>query len=247
MTLATPALATAALIICCAYTVYGLTGFGSSITAMPLLVLLMPLRLALPIMVVFDLIAGSMVGLKNCRCADRGEIFRLLPFLLLGMLVGVTVLVHVPEQILLLLLGSLVLVYCAWTVVAGPGAEPISARWSAPFGFGGGVFTSLFGTGGPLYTIYLSRRLRDKSALRATISLLVFMAGLMRLVIFSSVGLYNQQGLFRLVGLLLPCSLAGLYLGTQLHRRAEPKRVMQVVWLTLVVAGIGLIRKAVQA
>lgn len=247
MMLPTAAVAGAALIVCCAYTVYGLTGFGSSITAMPLLVLLMPLRLALPLMLVFDLLAGVLVGLKNWRSADRREIGRLLPYLLLGMLLGVTMLVHVRESILLLVLGLFILTYCSWSLVARPGESLIATGWSAPLGIGGGIFTSLFGTGGPLYTIYLSRRLRDKVTMRATISLLVLVAGLLRLVIFSSVGLYHQQGLFELTAVLLPCSLLGLLVGTRLHHRAEPARVKQALWLVLIVAGLGLVRRALQA
>ena len=57
-----PTLLATALILFGAYTVYGLTGFGSTIVAMPLLAHLYPLRFAVPMMLVFDISAGLLLG-----------------------------------------------------------------------------------------------------------------------------------------------------------------------------------------
>lgn len=230
----------AALIIVWAYIVYGLTGFGSSITALPLLVQFIPLRTAVPLMLIFDLCVGVLMGLHNRRVIDRGEVKRLLPFMLAGMVLGVTLLVNVPERALLMLLGVFVLSYSAWSLVLRPEVRPLSSRWAGAFGTFGGVFTALFGTGGPIYTIYLARRLPDKTVLRATISGLLLLSALARLVLFAGAGLYAQPQVLPLAAVLLPCALLGLYLGNQLHHRLEPRRVVQIVWVILIVGGAGL-------
>jgi uncharacterized membrane protein YfcA len=233
-----------ALIVTMAYTVYGLTGFGASITGMPLLVLFVPLQLALPMMLVFDLLAGSMVGLRNRRSANLRELMRLMPYLVVGMALGVMVLVNAPEAVLLLVLGIFILSYSAWSLIVRQSDKPIATGWSPAFGVGGGMFTALFGTGGPIYTIYLSRRLQDKAELRATISLLIFIACLIRLAFFSSVGFFNVSNLLQLILFLLPCSLLGLFIGTHLHRRMPAKRARQAVWLILVLGGMSLVRQS---
>ena len=230
----------AALIIVWAYIVYGLTGFGSSITALPLLVQFIPLRTAVPLMLIFDLCVGVLMGLHNRRVIDRGEVKRLLPFMLAGMVLGVTLLVNVPERALLMLLGVFVLAYSAWSLVLRPEVRPLSSRWAAAFGTFGGVFTALFGTGGPIYTIYLARRLPDKTVLRATISGLLLLSALARLVLFTGAGLYAQPQVLPLAAVLLPCALLGLYLGNHLHHRLKPRRVVQIVWVILIVGGAGL-------
>ena len=94
-------LAQLALIIVFGYTVLGLTGFGSSVTAMPLLVLFIPLRTAVPLMLVFDLVSNVLLGLKNRRFIEKREALRLIPFMVAGMAVGVLALVHAPERTLL--------------------------------------------------------------------------------------------------------------------------------------------------
>lgn len=183
------------LIILFAYVVFGLTGFGSSITAMPLLVLVLPLRMAVPLMLVFDLLSGLLLGWRNRRHIVRGEALRLAPFMVAGMAVGVLALVRAPERLLLLVLGAFILAYAAWGLLAPRTTRPLATAWAAPFGVVGGMFTALFGTGGAFYTIYLTRRVDDKLALRATISGVLFFSAVCRLALFSGAGLYRQPGL----------------------------------------------------
>lgn len=234
----------AALIITLAYTVFGLTGFGSSITAMPFLVMLLPLRMAVPMMLIFDLCAGLLLGLRNRSAIDLRELLRLVPFMLLGMALGVTLLVNAPERVLLFALGVFVLAYSGWSLLLRPRRTLIPTGWAVPLGAVGGVFTALFGTGGPIYTIYLARRIDDTRALRATISSLIVFSGFARLALFSSAGLYEQADLLQLALLLLPCVLLGVFAGSRLHHRLPTQRIVQFVWGILILGGAGLIGRS---
>jgi len=241
MNLPIETLAGVGLVVAFAYTVVGLTGFGASMVAMPMLVHLLPLRLALPMMLVYDLIGGVAIGVRNRKSVDRGELVRLVPFMLLGVVLGVTVLVKAPERALLLLLGVFVLAFAGWSLLFRPPSAPIRSGWAAPLGTVGGVFSALFGTGGPIYTIYLARRVRDKSRLRATVSLLLFMSALARLASFVAASLFSPPGLALLIATMLPCALGGMYLGTHLHHRLPAHRVVQAVWAILIVGGATLV------
>ena len=207
--LSTGALWAAAVIVVLGYIVYGLTGFGASIIAIPLLALFLPLRFAVPMMLVFDLVTGLLLGLRNRRQLSKVELLRLLPIVAVGMVGGVTLLVQVAERWLLLGLGSFVVGYAAWSLLSRKLPLPISVRWAYPAGLIGGAFTALYGTGGPVYTVYLARRLADKTQLRATVGVLVFCTALIRLVLFTGSGFYRQTGLLPLALALLPCALVG--------------------------------------
>lgn len=234
-------LLSAALIVTVAYTVYGLTGFGASIIAIPLLANFFSLRFAVPMMLVFDLFAGLFLGLKNRKYLDRSELLRLLPFLLIGMVAGVTVLVQASERWLLLLLGTFVLSYAGWSLLRNAVTAPISSRWAMPAGMIGGAFTALYGTGGPVYMIYLARRLPDKTVMRATIGVLIFGTALIRLVLFTGSGLYRQNGLLPLAFTLLPCAILGYLAGNHLHARIPAKRAYQAVWVLLIAGSTSLL------
>lgn len=237
-------LLSAALIVTVAYTVYGLTGFGAAIIAIPLLAHFFPLRFAVPMMLVFDLFAGLLLGLKNRKYLDRSELLRLLPFLLIGMVVGVTVLVQASERWLLLMLGTFVLGYASWSLLRKAELVPVSSRWAVPAGLIGGAFTALYGTGGPVYMVYLARRLPDKTVMRATIGVLIFGTALIRLVLFTGSGFYRQDGLLPLAFALLPCAIAGYLAGSFLHARMPAKRAIQAVWLLLIAGSASLLWRA---
>jgi uncharacterized protein len=241
-------LLTAAAAVTLAYAVFGLTGFGAGIVALPLLAQVMPIRYAVPMILVLDLLAGGLLGWRQRRHVERSEMLRLLPFAAAGMLVGATVLAGASQRALLLVLGLFTLAVTAWALLNRLPGVPISPRWAVPAGAVGGVFTALFGTGGPLYTAYLARRiLDDKHRLRATISTLIFFTAMGRLVLFVVLGLFAQAGLLLTAALMLPCALAGLALGHRLHARLSAARVMRVVWALLAASGVGLIVRALAA
>lgn len=236
--------AVAAVIIAIAYTVFGLTGFGSSITAVPMLAQLFPLSFVVPLMVLFDLCAGLLFGARNRGAISRPELLRLFPFMLLGIGIGSFVLVSAPERMLLMGLGCFILAYAAWSLLFQQSTRPISSSWSVPCGVIGGIFSAVFGTGGPIYTIYLARRLPEKDKLRATIATVILFSGISRFALFSTTGLYGDKAQF-LALLLAPCALLGMYLGHRLHKHLPTRRVVQAVWVVLIVGGVNLILRAV--
>jgi uncharacterized membrane protein YfcA len=236
-------LAPLAFIIVFAYTVFGLTGFGSAIVAMPLLVQVIPLRTAVPLMLVFDLTAAVLLGLKNLHAIERREVLRIIPFMLAGMGIGVLALVRAPERSLLVLLGMFILAYAGWSLLRRGTPAPLGAFWALPFGLVGGMFTAMFGTGGPFYTIYLTRRLADKAVLRAPISGTIFFSGLARLALFTGAGLYQDRSLLTLAAALLPFALGGLWLGNHMHSRLPAARVVQAIWGLLILGGASLVMR----
>ena len=232
-----------ALITTAAYAVYGLTGFGAAVTGMPFMLILIPLHIAVPVMMVHGLFAGALIGIRTRRHADLGELRILLPYLIIGLILGTTILVQIPEKYLLLLLGAFLLGYSGWSLLFRPVSKPIAVAWAAPLGIIGGIFSGIFGTGGAIYTVFLVRRIQDKNVLRATTSLLVLIAALFRLLMLLLTGFFSRDNVLQLIILLLPFVFLGLYLGNHFHRRTSLRRIMQTIWLILIVAGINVIRQ----
>ena len=111
-----------------AYTVFGLTGFGAAIVGVPLLAHFFPIRFAVPMMLVFDLLRRpSSRPQEPARRRSQAELLRLAPFVALGMLLGITALVRAPERWLIAVLGVFVFAYAAWSLVNRAAPRPISA------------------------------------------------------------------------------------------------------------------------
>ena len=234
----------AGLVVALAYTVFGVTGFGATIVGVPLLAHALPIRFVVPMMLVFDLTAGLLLGLRNRGDVDRRELLRLAPFIAVGMLLGVVALVRAPERWLLAVLGVFVFSYACWSLARRAAAPAISARWAAPAGVAGGVFTALYGSGGPIYTVYLAGRVGDAKRLRASIAVLIFCTAWARLVLFSAGGLMTQPSLLRLALLLVPCAVLGYFLGSHLHGRLAPRHAARAVWILLLASGASLLWRA---
>jgi uncharacterized protein len=231
----------AAAVVAFAYTVYGLTGFGASMVAIPLLAQWLPLRTAVPMMLLFDLAAGLLLGLKNRHRIDKRELLRLVPFLLVGMVGGVVLLAKAPERWLLGVLGLFALVYASWNLLRKATTAPLDSSWAMPAGLFGGAFTAMYGTGGPIYASYLARRLTDKDVLRASVATLIFGAGWLRLALFTASGFYAQSDIFMLAAVLLPAAISGYFIGSRLHAHLSAAQAFKAVWLLVSAAGVGLL------
>lgn len=236
-------IALAAPVVFIAYVVFGMTGFGAAMVAVPILAQFMPLSFAVPLVVLFDLACTALVSSRNWRQVSRVELARLFPWMLLGIFLGVTLLRNAGARWPLIVLGCFVLTVCARGLKGGRGAsqEPLPTPWALPFGVFGGVFSALFGTGGPIYTIYLSRRIAALDAFRATISVVILASGVVRAGAFAAAGLYTQPAMLKSAALLLPVALAGLYAGSRLRTRVAPTRLQRFIFLLLAVAGAGAI------
>lgn len=237
----------AGAIVLVAYTVFGMTGFGSSIAAAPFLVLLFPLQFAVPMMVVLDLCGGSLLALRTRRQVAWRELARLAPWIALGMLAGVTLLVNAPERALLTLLALFVLGYLARSHFAAPARTSLSTHWASTFGTFGGVFTALYGTGGPILLVYLVRRLADARTLRATMAMLILATAVARVPLFAGADLFGQPGLIALCATLIPVGLLGLWIGSHLHHRLPPQQVMAAIHIVLLLGAINLLYRTLAA
>jgi uncharacterized protein len=134
----------------------------------PVLAHFLPLTFVLALASVLDLASALVLGFHTRRQADPRELLLLVPFTFLGLALGVTLLVKLPRSITLLALGIFACLHAFHIVLRRDSSPQLSRVWAAPAGS-----WAVFGTGGPPYVAYLTGRLRDAGAQRATISQMV--------------------------------------------------------------------------
>src|SRR5438046_3326711 len=142
--------------------IQGLTGFGSALVSIPLATFFVPLPFALAVFAVVDFVNGLRLGLENPRNAILGDIARMVPLMVAGIVTGTTLLVNLPRQASLTALGAFVLAYALYSLARRGPAATVSRNWAYFAGFCGGLSGTLFGAGGPPYAIYLSHRALSK-------------------------------------------------------------------------------------
>ena len=231
------------LILVFGYVVFAITGFGSTLIAVPLLAHIFPLQFVIPLVALLDCIGSIRMGFRLRANVYRQEFLPLLPFMVVGMVGGVLLLVRLPADLLLGVLGFLVVVF-GTSYAMKRGAVVRLARWTAaPIGLAGGVASSAFGVGGPLYVFFLTARGATPDQIRATMPVIFIFTSLARIALFAAAGLFTPEVLIAAV-LLLPVMIFGLYLGNRLHLDLPRDKVIRIIGALLVVSGFSLILRA---
>ena len=235
----------APLVVFAGYVAFGISGFGSTIIVVPILAQFLPLKFVVPLMVLLDLSAILMMRAnKGLQARDMKEIGSMLPFMLIGMVLGAYLLKSAPERYLILALGLFVTGYALITLLRNKAVGTIAPWWRIPISLLGGTASSLFGTGGPIYAIYVSRRLHNPTVMRATMSTMISISVVVRVIIFLLSGLLLKADLGIAVIALLGFMAGGMLLGMKLHNRMKPEQVRKVVHLLLVGSGSSLVVRA---
>ena len=224
--------------------VFGASGFGAALVAMPLATHLVPLKFALALLALADIANSFSVGLEKPKNAVRGEYLRLVPMILAGTAAGVTVLVNLPRAAGMLLLGCFVIAYAIYALFPHASRRVISQGWSWLAGFVGGVTSALFGAGGPPYVIYLSQRGLSKEQFRATLGLITMTSISLRVVAFFLTGLLLDPQVWLAAALAVPAALAGVAVGRRIFLRTSREQLARVIAVLLLVSGGSLVLRA---
>lgn len=223
--------------------VYGITGFGAGLVTIPLATHFIPLPLALSIFSLVDFASSLRIGLQNPQHAVKGEIVRIMPFVLIGTVTGVTLLVNLPRAEAMAALGLFIALYALYALISRPGSKIISRHWAYLAGFAGGITSSLFGAGGPPYAVYLSHRGLAKEQFRATITLTtVFSIGL-RVLAFLITGLLLKAEVWITAVFAILAAMVGLSLASWAFKRVTREFLLRVVALLLLANGASLIAR----
>ncbi len=236
----------APLIVFAAYVVFGISGFGSTLIAVPLLAHLFPLKFVVPFFVLLDCVGAFNMGLRLRADVMRRELFLLLPFMALGVLGGVWLLVRVSPELLLGGLGLFVVFFGASYVIKRGKGFPLPHWSGAPIGAFGGATSAVFGIGGPIYVFFLAGRGAAPTQIRATMPMIFMFTTLVRIALFFTAGLYSPASLVAAVAL-LPVMALGIWTGHHLHINLQQQTVIRIMGGLLVASGLSLLVRAASA
>ena len=231
------------LIIFIAYTIKGLSGFGSGLVAIPLLVLFLPITIVVPVLGLLSYTGTVYQSYSYRHAVSWSNLLPLLPFSLLGIVLALWLLVNVERYILTFWLGVFIFCYSVYSLFM-LSIKPGSRYWAILAGSFAGLVGALFGTGGPFYVIYLKMRQLGKAQFRATIVMIFFFDGGARMAGYFLSGLFTVKMLM-LVLLLLPVLGLAMYVGNHLHIKINELRFNQLVSILLLVSGLSLMVKSI--
>lgn len=237
-----------AIIVSLGFAVQATVGFGSMLVIVGLAGQLLPIADLVPIGVLLSLVPNSMLTLRDRRHVGwRILALGVLPMMLLGVPLGVTLIAHLPNATVRGLYGALILAMASRELLRmqrklGPEA-PLGRGAAGLLLLVAGIVHGMFTTSGPMVVTVLGRLGLSKQTFRSTL-----------LALWLSLGLWTAGSLVvaeRLDGgtvwtavRLLPTLLVGTWLGDRLHRRVDPTQFARWVQILLVLSGLSLIVRA---
>lgn len=223
--------------------VFGLTGFGAALITIPVATHFVPLPFALALFSLMDLANSARVGAENPRNAVRAEWMRLIPMIIVGTVIGVTLLVNMPRKAGMLALGGFVILYALWSLVKPGGTGRIASGWAWLAGLAGGLTSTLFGAGGPPYVIYLTQRGLTKEQLRATLGFATLSSISLRVIAFLVSGLLLDLRIWLAALVVLPAAWIGLGLARRMYVSVSRETLLRAIAVVLLASGAGLIAR----
>jgi uncharacterized membrane protein YfcA len=224
--------------------VFGLTGFGAALVTIPLAIHFVPLQFALALFAVSDLTSALRIGFENPKHAVRAEWTRLVPMIVAGTALGVTLLVNLPRAAGMFALGAFVFGYALYSLFGHPSKKVIAAGWAWPAGLAGGITSTLFGAGGPPYAIYLSQRGLSKEQFRATMGFATLTSISLRVTAFLLTGLLLDAKVWLVAVAVVPASLLGIFVAQRMFLKISREQLLRAVAVVLLVTGATLVARA---
>ena len=203
--------------------IHSTLGFGQALIAMPLLAMIVELKTATPLVAFVLMTTAAVILLRNWRVVDLSAVWRLVLSSCLGIPVGLFLLRGVPEELMKVFLGILVILFSLYNLanrylkiidLNRMSGESVLAYL---FGFLAGVVGAAYNTSGLVITIYATLRDWSPDRFRSTLQSYFVFTGLLILASHGLAGLWTPYVL-RLYVTSLPLVLAGIFLGGKLNR-----------------------------
>ncbi len=222
----------------------GVSGFGSALIAMPLLTIFLTIKTAVPLCVLNSLIITICLSLQLRRHINWRRIFPLLAGCLPGIVFGLLVLKHVPNIILQISLGLLIIFYAAYNLFGSTARKikgKLSAGWAYAAGFCTGGISASLGAGGPPTIIYVTMTGWTNDEIKAALSIFFLITSIFTALGQAVSGLTTPLVLHDFIRS-APFTLLGVWAGVQFYNRINRQTYIRIMfWLLLVMGGVMLL------
>lgn len=225
------------LVIFSAGLIQGATSFGFSLLALPLLGIILPLKVIVPMLVIFSLIMNSMILYKIRKYVNLKRISILTISAVIATPFGASLLNSIDEGILKVSIGIIVTI----TAIAFQfGFKfPVKNEKLAfiPIGLTSGVLNGSLSISGPPVILFLSNQNTDKQTFRSTLTAYFWILNLITIFIY----VYNKMMTIEVIkysGYLLPALVIGVLVGIKLGNLLKENTFKILTTILIISTGI---------
>jgi uncharacterized membrane protein YfcA len=222
-------------------------GFGEALVAVPLLALRIPVGVAAPLAVMVSIVVAAVVVVQDWRGIEARAAAGLLLASLLGIPAGVLLLARADDQIVKLLLGSIIVTFSLYSLTKGRFRTLAHDHvgWLIVCGLCAGVLGGAYGMNGPPLAIYGASRRWSPQHFRATLQAYFLPASVVGLIGYALMGLWTSAVTEYFLWSLPGVAVATIA-GRVINRRLSGDGFIRVVYGGLVVTGTVLVLQSIR-
>lgn len=215
-----------------------LVGFGGTLLAMPLGIMISGIALTKPVLTFVAWVTGITVVISEFRYINKRELVKMVSVMLVGVIAGIWLTGKVDLKILLLAYA---------VVVTAIGAKKLffSSSGQAPAYLRAvslavaGIMQGLFVSGGSFLAVYATYQIPEKRAFRATVNSVWAVVNTVMMTMYAING--DITGSVAVMsGVCLIPALIAVWLGGMLTKKVRQSTFLIIVYLLLIVSGIVL-------
>ena len=234
-----------ALAIAAAWSIDASIGFGSVVIALSISALVLPLTVVMPVLVPLNILLSGYLSIRYHKHIDwRLLLVTILPAMLIGAGVGLSIAGHFTGDTLRLLFGAIVVWFSTrslWQIFKGNHGKEHHPLLTLIITFFAGITHGLFASGGPLLVYSLTGINSDKRRFRATLSAVWFSLNSTLTVWFIISGAFFTN-LSKTLSF-IPIVIVAIIFGEWLHHRVSEGLFKKIVLFVLLITGIILLVK----
>jgi uncharacterized membrane protein YfcA len=207
---------------------------------MPLLLRVLPPTSAAALYALFSLPLQLIILWRYRRALDIRPLWRLVIGSLVGIPAGVLLVEQLDERIVLSALGIFLIAYALYSLFTPRLPTIHGKRWDFGFGFGAGLLTGAYNTGGPPLVIYGTSHQWTPEQFKGNLQVLFTITDIVVVVAHLVAGHVDTPVMQHLL-ISLPVIAAASALGFTLSRRVNEAAFRKLVLIFILLVGVRLL------
>ncbi len=215
--------------------VQALAGFGGTLIAMPLGIMIMGMGVTKPVMTFVAWITGVIVVVQEYRHINARELIKMVGVMLAGVLGGIWLTGRLQLNFLLILYGIVVTGIGIKRLFFRQKKEPSPLVQNTALAMAG-IMQGLFVSGGSFLAVYSVARIKEKQEFRATVNAVWAIINTIMIITYFINGSVTKDVLTA-SGIAIIPTLITVWLGGVLTKRVKQETFLKIIYVVLIISG----------
>lgn len=217
-------------------------GFGESLVAVPLLILVIPIEIAVPLSVLISILVAAVVVVQDRKKIHFNSAKWLIFFAALGIPIGLFLLIYGNESVVKTILAILIITYSIYSLFSKNKfkLKTDDKRWLFVCGFLSGILGGAYGLNGPPLVIYGNLRNWTAKNFRATLQAYFLPASIIGMFGYWYQGLWTSTVSYYFL-ISIPVIIPAIFIGRHFNHQLKDGTFLKYVYIGLICIGLVLL------